>query len=772
MGKAKGKGGSAAPTAPPKCICDHPFQCDCGNRPERPSKGHKWYPADQIWAGKGHKQKGASGQVSSVSEQAKITATGKTQVSQWQRLPSQLLEEVCKKQGRLTPKYKNVGGNAAASANSVKSYKCRVILCDPRDSEKDLFFTPAHAVANEEQAKEEGALLALLQLTPSLPHERKLPEPYKTTWLNAIQSQKANAKPTSKSVPSSMNNATERTKVDEMNLTVVTSATATSSSAVASSNLVMAATYSSSTDRRRQIEERRRLQNARIRKHDAIRMANRNHPVFMSAFMRKQVERLLRGDSQGCNEENTFWSADSDDEDDNTMETNPASTADGGISEEGDALVYVVHRLRSEGFSKRPSRAAYQEVVKQNPKFHYVDQDEVLWDQLYEQCLQWLLVHLNEDQLPEGFDPRGRTLDVILPTTSVPSLPEKLQSLNSTPAGSGKSINDTSKEFAGLHGITLHEASLVVELALKENVSPVDVFMRTVKSAAGVNELAAPVLEGKGEITDILKDEMEALSAIFDTDCNISSNDNGYSLVCLKLDDGGLTLEITVHDVLYPSVRPNSVVVFGDWSSKVGVALHIELAKFTEELPMEEPMIFAIHAHAQDLVQSGELGNLSLLAYFRSQGGTLNQKLPKTNEPMPKTEKVSVKDTMGSTATQTRRYRSTKKTFWSIHPRDTPPAIALPKVGFLMDRTRKSLPAAAARTEFLAAMKTANKQGTRVVLVTGETGSGKCENMTGFDFWAQKVGSRRLLLFSVISNHLDCTNFLLQGKQRNSLLTF
>ena len=45
-------------------------------------------------------------------------------------------------------------------------------------------------VGNEEQAMEEAALLALLHVTPNLPHERKLPEPYKTTWLAAVQAQK------------------------------------------------------------------------------------------------------------------------------------------------------------------------------------------------------------------------------------------------------------------------------------------------------------------------------------------------------------------------------------------------------------------------------------------------------------------------------------------------------------------------------------------------------------------------------------------------------
>jgi hypothetical protein len=36
-------------------------------------------------------------------------------------------------------------------------------------------------VGDEEQAMEEAALFALMHVTPNLPHERRLPEPYKTT---------------------------------------------------------------------------------------------------------------------------------------------------------------------------------------------------------------------------------------------------------------------------------------------------------------------------------------------------------------------------------------------------------------------------------------------------------------------------------------------------------------------------------------------------------------------------------------------------------------
>ena len=53
MGKSKQSKSKDAVTK--KCTCDDPFKCFCGNRPERPSKGHKWN--GEQWAGKGHKQR-------------------------------------------------------------------------------------------------------------------------------------------------------------------------------------------------------------------------------------------------------------------------------------------------------------------------------------------------------------------------------------------------------------------------------------------------------------------------------------------------------------------------------------------------------------------------------------------------------------------------------------------------------------------------------------------------------------------------------------------
>lgn len=708
MGKAKNKG--AAAVAPPKCTCDHPFQCSCGNRPERPSKGHKWYPEDQVWAGKGHKQKGASGQTASVSEQAKITEKGKTQVEQWQRLPSQLLQEFCGRQQRHPPEYTNIGKEGA--------FKYRVIVRDTKDSDKDLFFVPSHAVCNEEQAKEEGALLALLQLTPTLPHERKLPDPYKTTWLNAIENQKnASTTKSKKDVPvnkkssdSSKGESSEKEsamKVNEENdRKIVTDG------AVASSNLTLGTTYISNAAKRQQIDEKRRLQNARIRKHAAFRMANQNHPVFMSATIRKQIESLLRGESASRH------MLDLENGSDNEKEDDPAS------GEEGDAKVYVVDRLHSEGFTKRQARAAFDESVRINATVQ--DDDEALWDKLYEECLQWLLVHMNEDQLPEGFDPRGRTLDVVVPASATKC---KTRSCDSAPDG-GVGSDASSIAFADRYGITVREATLIAALAIKQEKSPLDVFWQAIRVAADVCKDGVSISKSDAgdEMRELAIDELEALLAIFDSGCSVSKVEDNASLVRVVFDDVAMFLEVLVQDGVYPGVRPKRVTVGGKWLLQLGAALHVELARFVEGLPLGEPMIFAIHARVQDILQSDVLTELSLMPHIGTDDFAAKPE-PTDTATCGKLKQEGASDSnlepAPKSAEPRRRPRDKRKTFWSIHPRDVSPAISCPKVSISMERARKSLPAATSRVEFLAAMKTAEQQGSRVVLVTGETGSGE-----------------------------------------------
>jgi len=153
------------------------------------------------------------------------------------------------------------------------------------------------------------------------------------------------------------------------------------------------------------MENKKKDKNAKIRKHEALRMANRNAQVFMSAQVRKQIETLLRGNA----DEELLKALVSESEIDNNLEDD--------VDEIDIAKTYVVDRLKQEGFSSGQAKTSYMTIIKSPPpSLTSSDNEDEFMDKVYEECLQWLCVHLDEDQLPVGFDPRGRTLDVVLPT--------------------------------------------------------------------------------------------------------------------------------------------------------------------------------------------------------------------------------------------------------------------------------------------------------------------------------------------------------------------
>ena len=770
MGKKGGgkKGGGAAASAAPRCTCDHPYQCNCGNRPERPSKGHKWYPEEQIWAGKGHKQKGASGQTASLSKEAVVTQRGQTKIEQWQKLPSQLLADVCKKEKRPPPKYKAL--DKQGGGPSKHKYRC--IVQDAKQSrrggEHDLILIPRAAVDNEEQAREESALLALLQLTPKIPHERKLPEPYKTTWTNAVQalSEGGGSGRGSGSKSGVDKKAGGGGKKEEGSNTATNSnksnastndraRTATKGGAATSSNLALSKSYSTVSERRRQVDEKRRLRNSRIAKHEAVRTANRDHCVYMSAGVRKRIETLLRGDY-------TAALALGDDEEDND-ESNNDGSKDTRDEESDEVRAYVLQRLGHEGFTLRQAKTAYGETVKNGSSSDLGkgDVDERM-DSVYEECLQWLCIHLNEDQLPEGFNPRGRTLDVVVASTTKKKSGSGSKQNGVSGAG-GESSSAVAKnvaEFASKYGVTFEEAECILKSAGGDAEKAKMVLWMALNKAANV-ELQLNVQPSNEEINEILEEEVEALQAIFPTEeCTIkreTSLDAGGELTRIQIafpsDDGWkMQLEVLILDNQYPRAHP-TVNVSGNWRNGgignvklprgVGTAVHIELVKFMSTLSLGDPMVYELYGFVQGILPSlpdglstpTSSGSESLLlAHLEGRGNTIaetksiSSSIAQTGGSSAAAGDKSRKkkaDKSGKRPPAQRRPRE-KSFFWSKTPKQTPPAIAFPKLNVSINKARKGLPAAKAREEFLSIMKKAETTG-RVVLVTGETGCGKVQ---------------------------------------------
>ena len=187
--RACSKKTSKAAAAAPKCLCSHPYKCDCGLRPERPSKGHKWDAEAKEWAGKGHKQKGSGNSVASTGD--RVSKSGLS-LREWEKSPSEILHGWCMDRGRRPCKFKNV-------EEARGQYRFRVIVpCAPPtlklsksakakaatrpDLTGDLTFVSGTAAGSELVGKEEVCLLALKVVMADMPLERSLPEPYKTDW--------------------------------------------------------------------------------------------------------------------------------------------------------------------------------------------------------------------------------------------------------------------------------------------------------------------------------------------------------------------------------------------------------------------------------------------------------------------------------------------------------------------------------------------------------------------------------------------------------------
>lgn len=759
MGKSKGKAKATAAVA--KCTCDHPYKCDCGNRPERPSKGrfacvkrsrtampcthhsvfplticlgHKWDPQAQAWGGKGHKQKGGSGQTASVGQAEKVTSVGQTAIKQWQKMPSKLLADLLKKNakalGKGHPIYK-----PANNKSGGKGYRYRLVIPDTSKkgatnrSDHDIVLLPALSVPNEEQAKEEAALLGLLYLFPKLPHERTLPDPYRATYLAALENSKASAA-TAKS-DNGNNNAT-KTTASSTNTDVSKSKGGATSNTKLMANIP---SFHKKTDNKssstgggatilltkaQQNEARKEHQRsvqARIRKHEAIRNANKPMEVFMSATFRSRIECLLSG---------TVFEETKDDDD------NDGNDEDDDLDDV--AKSYVLQRLVFEGFKLSHVRKAYREVKKKGDLSSIADNSDENIDKAYECVLQYLLVHLNEDQLPLGFDPRGGTLDVV----GNGSLGGKKKS---TANGKGtKKYDSAILQLASLFGLRPEESNAIFTKHQQQSNAR-SIFWNILCDAAPmpserrVCDKSISILtdEDKERNMETAANECEALEAIFQPEEFSIDKESSNTSISISIPFGSskLSLEIHYKDGLYPDLLPEVFLTSKDTNNdnnnfQQGGTLHLQIVRFLSELSPGQECIFELFGYVQTLLQDVEEKDpCLLLSKLSLDDEAESNPIKPANDASKSQNNVSGPRKQQSPQTQKRFRRPREKSsFFSIPPINMQPAEAHPKLPVMMDRARKSLPAFKIRDEILSLMKQASTSG-RVSLVTGETGSGK-----------------------------------------------
>jgi hypothetical protein len=211
---------------------------------------------------------------------------------------------------------------------------------------------------------------------------------------------------------------------------------------------------------------------------------------------------------------------------------------------------------------------------------------------------------------------------------------------------------------------------------------------------------------------EILRDELEALDDIFGSECTIVVK-GGWTTVSLAFEEGAMSLEVVVQDGVYPAAYPKSVLVSGTWSSRQGGSyLHVELITFLASLGLGEPMIFEIHGHVQVVLQSildRDVPSVSLLSPDTSQVSKAD--IFKTNTTAYDSNDQKTKERSQSTVSRASAIRRPRERghFWSTHPTKAPPATPFPNIPILLAKTRKSLPAATARAEFLAVLKKADE---------------------------------------------------------------
>ncbi|GBG34645.1 ATP-dependent RNA helicase [Hondaea fermentalgiana] len=120
---------------------------------------------------------GRKKKVQVIKSRGEVTAQGMT-IKEWQRTPKQLLNEFCQNQKRPKPIFKK------APCRDPDQFRTRVVLRDPKGkSEKDIVLCTVEGYPDVTASQHASALLALKQVDGARQHEKRLPEPFRTAWL-------------------------------------------------------------------------------------------------------------------------------------------------------------------------------------------------------------------------------------------------------------------------------------------------------------------------------------------------------------------------------------------------------------------------------------------------------------------------------------------------------------------------------------------------------------------------------------------------------------
>jgi ATP-dependent RNA helicase DHX57 len=336
-------------------------------------------------APKGHRQRGAGAVVKSKGE----IAVGGLVIKEWQRTPMQLLQEYCQGEKRPKPRYDSM---RAREGDPPGHSRVRAVLQDPKKpgSDKDLIFMATQSFPTSTEAKHSVALLALGRLCPTHPLERKLPAPYDALWTAMI----ASAAGTSKASDTKGGSAPKKTKQAKALPSAPAAATPASSFAASWEAeampaippvgakeesvpvLTMLNRYESAAAKKRVMADRDQQRRERQNKREARKVLDPNKPprVLMSETMRTEIEAFLK----------------------RQLASSSSGGGDGVSAEETEECLAHLERL---GFARNRIEQAIAQVRAPSD--------------LQMQVLDWLCLHLPEDELPKAFDPRSKGVRLV-----------------------------------------------------------------------------------------------------------------------------------------------------------------------------------------------------------------------------------------------------------------------------------------------------------------------------------------------------------------------
>jgi hypothetical protein len=446
---------------------------------------------------RGHRQRGAGTVI--TAKPAMVTDDGIV-VKPHERLPSTMLREFCQREKRPMPIYRSVG----------PGLRVQVVLPDARNSKNDLtFLPPVQDFESPKVANDTAALLAMWHFQKNLPLERKLPEPFASTWLSLLASTSAAGSVTSGSSASSSSSSSSsassssaatasntKTPAREPETDTTTAASIVSKAAVSvpktttnkSSESAAASTSADSRpakpagpsftvvlkDNSRQEREAQEKILERKRRRtffDALKLANKLSKVFLSSKLKKEIEAVLgladRSSSTHAGNSFSISASNYSDKLDELL-TNVQSASltlpgDSSVPELTPSLQHraiirhVIPQLQAQGFhlfsiceslysvfsnAGNAGSNILEEVqtVFASSKTNESRLTEIFGSSVAEACLEYLCLHLDEEDLPSNMDGKGqeavkslevystanrrsnvRTPDIRTPTPTLPS---------------------------------------------------------------------------------------------------------------------------------------------------------------------------------------------------------------------------------------------------------------------------------------------------------------------------------------------------------------